>query len=209
MAYSAGFSPHPKVSYANAAPTGVASEAEYVEIGVAQMCDPQRVRDALDASLPPGLDVIEVVEAGPGSLVERLEASVFEMWLPGVSTDLAEAAVKTFLAQDLVEVQRMTKNGIRTFDARAAVTAFSVRAPGPDDTSGDQPVAPVGTDDCAILRVVIRHTTPVVRTDDVLSALRLVADLAPPVPPRVTRLAQGPLDLAGSDVADPLVPDRA
>ncbi|MEI8261382.1 MAG: TIGR03936 family radical SAM-associated protein, partial [Actinomycetes bacterium] len=29
MAYSAGFHPHPKVSYANAAPTGVASEAEY------------------------------------------------------------------------------------------------------------------------------------------------------------------------------------
>ncbi len=33
MAYSAGFSPHPKVSYAGAAPTGVASEAEYLEIG--------------------------------------------------------------------------------------------------------------------------------------------------------------------------------
>ena len=27
MAYSAGFTPHPKVSYANAAPTGTGSEA--------------------------------------------------------------------------------------------------------------------------------------------------------------------------------------
>jgi radical SAM-linked protein len=35
MAYSAGFSPHPKISYANAAPTGTASEAEYLEIGLA------------------------------------------------------------------------------------------------------------------------------------------------------------------------------
>ena len=34
MAYSAGFSPHPKISYANAAPTGTASEAEYLEIGM-------------------------------------------------------------------------------------------------------------------------------------------------------------------------------
>ncbi|MFL6166470.1 MAG: TIGR03936 family radical SAM-associated protein, partial [Ornithinibacter sp.] len=34
MAYSAGFSPHPKVSYAGAAPTGTASEAEYLEIGL-------------------------------------------------------------------------------------------------------------------------------------------------------------------------------
>ena len=61
MAYSAGFSPHPKVSYANSAPTGVASEAEYVEIGVVQRCEPSAVRDALDDALPPGLDVIEVV----------------------------------------------------------------------------------------------------------------------------------------------------
>src|SRR5436305_1819116 len=36
MAYSAGFSPHPKISYAGAAPTGVASEAEYLEIGLAE-----------------------------------------------------------------------------------------------------------------------------------------------------------------------------
>ena len=38
MAYSAGFRPHPKISYANAAPTGVASEAEYIEIGLAAPC---------------------------------------------------------------------------------------------------------------------------------------------------------------------------
>ena len=64
MAYSAGFSPHPKVSYAGAAPTGTASEAEYLEIALAQRCDPERLRAALDAALPPGLDVLEVVEAG-------------------------------------------------------------------------------------------------------------------------------------------------
>jgi len=40
MAYSAGFTPHPKVSYAGASPTGVASEAEYLEIGLAEPRDP-------------------------------------------------------------------------------------------------------------------------------------------------------------------------
>ena len=32
MAFSAGFNPHPKISYPGAAPTGVASEAEYLEL---------------------------------------------------------------------------------------------------------------------------------------------------------------------------------
>jgi radical SAM-linked protein len=203
MAYSAGFSPHPKVSYANAAATGVASEAEYVEIAVVERCDPDKVRAALDASLPPGLDVIEVVEAGEGSLVERLEASVYEIRLDQVPRADAEQAVAAFMASDAVEVERMTKNGVRTFDARAAVVALRA-TPGSAVEVGES----VPADPCAILRLVVRHTTPAVRPDDVLVALRRVADLAPPVPPSVTRLAQGPLDTETDDVADPLVPDR-
>ena len=42
---------------------GAASEAEYLEISVTERLDPERVRAALDAALPPGLDVVEVVEA--------------------------------------------------------------------------------------------------------------------------------------------------
>jgi hypothetical protein len=64
-------------------------------------------------------------------------------------------------------------------------------------------------EDCAILTLVVRHGTPSVRPDDVISALRRVADLVPPKPPRVTRLAQGPLDEAGHSVTDPFAPDRA
>jgi len=44
MAYSAGFTPHPKVSYMGAAPTGTASEAEYLEIALAEAPDASEVR---------------------------------------------------------------------------------------------------------------------------------------------------------------------
>jgi hypothetical protein len=60
----------------------------------------------------------------------------------------------------------------------------------------------------AILELVVRQATPAVRPDDVLSALRAVAGLALDVPPRVVRLAQGPLDEAGR-VGDPLIADGA
>jgi hypothetical protein len=45
----------------------------------------------------------------------------------------------------------------------------------------------------AILRMVVRHLTPAVRPDDILTALRRVAGLVPSSPPLVTRLVQGPL----------------
>ncbi len=195
MAYSAGFSPHPKISYIGAAPTGTASEAEYLEIAVTDRLDPQTVRRALDAALPPGLDVLEVVEAAGGSLAERVAASVWEVRLPGISTYDAEAAVERFLAADAVEVERVLKDGRRRLDARAPVLRAEVAT----------------ADDCAIIEMVVRHVTPAVRPDDVLVGLRQVADLAPPVAPMVTRLAQGLLDDSdppAGQLADPLAPDR-
>ncbi len=202
MAYSAGFTPHPKISYANAAPTGAASEAEYVEIAVTRRCDPERLRADLDAALPPGLDVLEIVEAGPGGLVERLEASVWSARMAGVSTAEASAAARELLAAPSVLVQRLTKTGLRTLDARSAVVRLQVTD---GDSSPQVNAVPGG---CAILQMVVRHTTPAVRPDDVLAALRAVADFAPPSPPLVTRLAQGPLNEADGTVADPLTADR-
>lgn len=204
MAYSAGFTPHPKVSYANAAPTGVGSEAEYLEIALAEARDPEQLRILLDESLPAGLDVTEAVEARTAGLAERLEASVWQLRLDGVEPADARRAVAVFLASDTVEVQRGTKNGIRTFDCRAAVTRLDVVDTDATGNDADMPQDHA----CAILRLVVRHLTPAVRPDDVLSGLQATADLAPPVPAAVTRLAQGPLDEESGTVTDPLAPDR-
>jgi radical SAM-linked protein len=193
MAFSAGFHPHPKISYANAAPTGTASEAEYFEISVTQRVDPARVLAALDQALPQGLDVLEVVEAVPGALADRLQASDWVMEFRGMPAAELVRATEQLLARERVEVTRVMKNGPRTFDVRSAVVSMDASA------SGDG--------GCAILRVVVRHTTPTVRPDDVLSALQSVAALTPPSPPLVTRLAQGPLSTATATVADPLAAD--
>ena len=195
MAYSAGFSPHPKISWVGAAPTGVASEAEYVEISVAQRVDLARLQAALDESLPTGIDVVDVVEAPVGTnLPDRVQASQWGIRLPQVPLEALERAVEVFLAADSVPVTRLMKDGVRQLDARTAV--ISMRA------SWDEAGVP-----CATLIAVVRHVTPAVRPDDVLSGLRSVADLVPPVPPEATRYAQGPLTETG-EVGDPLAPDR-
>ncbi|MGW1716559.1 TIGR03936 family radical SAM-associated protein [Streptomyces sp. NPDC002156] len=210
MAYSAGFTPHPKVSYANAAATGTGSEAEYLEIALTEARDPDKLRELLDESLPTGLDIVDAVEARTSGLADRLTASVWELRLEGVAPEDARRAVDLFNAAETVEVQRLAKNGMRTFDARGAVAgleALAVGAEPGDETHSPQADRP--TDQaCAILRLVVRHVTPAVRPDDVLSGLRAVADLAPPVPAGVTRLAQGLFDEETGTVTDPLAPDR-
>jgi radical SAM-linked protein len=198
MAYSAGFTPHPKISYVGASPTGAASEAEYLEIGLAREVELEQLRAALDAALPPGLDVLEAVPAGPGSLADRIVASAWRIELPGVGEADARAAVETLLAAEEVGVERMTKNGRRTVDVRAPIVSLIVSGAAADASGGVR----------AILEVVVRQATPAVRPDDVVAALRAVAGLAPAAPPVAVRLAQGPLDANGT-VGDPLAPDRA
>ncbi len=198
VAYSSGFNPHPRISYLGASPTGAASEAEYAEISLTEALPPEDVRTALDAALPDGIDVIDAVVAGATPLADRIEASVWEVTLSDISVASATAAVDAFLAQDSVEVSRMTKKGLRTFDCRAAVVRIDVR-PAADAALGER---------CAILKVVLRHGTPSVRPDDVLAGLGDIAGLRPQVPPLLNRVAQGPLDAQTGTVGDPLAPDR-
>ena len=187
MAYSSGFNPHPRISYAGAAPTGSASEAEYLEIALAQVLVPAEVHTSLDESLPDGLDVLDVVESPGGSLADRLQASRWEIAV-SVPATAVDTAVAAFLSADEVVVERMTKKGLREFDTRGAVLGLSAVPDG----------------ELTTIELVLRHGVPAVRPDDVLTALTAVSGLALGDAPLMTRMAQGPLEDSGA-IGDPLV----
>lgn len=214
MAYSQGYSPHPKISWAGAAPTGVASEAEYVELQLVERVAPEVLREELDAALPAGIDVLTAVEADAQPLADQLEVSRWRIDLPGTGVAELRDAVSAVLAADSVPVERMTKNGRRTIDARAALVSAEVLGSDEVVALGEQrgPINarvddwPDSGEPYGILVAVVRHTTPVVRPDDVLSALRVVAGLAPSAAASATRLEQGRLE-SGGRIADPLAQD--
>jgi radical SAM-linked protein len=241
IAYSAGFTPHPKISYAGGAPTGVASEAEYLSLALTSRQAATQVRLRLNAVLPDGIDVIDVTDdaggdgkpgsgaspsGGLGLGLGQLEASRWQVVLPGVTPAAAEQAVAGFLALGEAQVERLTDKGVRSLDARAAVLEMTVlqeamlgvtvlqeavlqkavppkvvleedvleaRPPAADPPyrDGGERAAVTGQEDKAILRMVILHTTPAVRPDDILTALRMRHGIAPSSPPLTTRLAQG------------------
>lgn len=180
MAYSSGFNPHPRISYANASPTSAATEAEYLEIGLSEVCEPDAVCAALDQALPPGLDVVKVVVSDRRSLSEMLTASRWRIELdPADEGDIdAEAlarAVTQLLAAENFQISRMTKTGLREFDVRSAIISLTQPEP-------------------TVLELFVHHTTPLVRPDDVVKALRQIApELEVARPAMLTRLAQGEL----------------
>ena len=185
MAYSSGFSPHPRISYANAAPTLAASESEYLEIALARRCDPADLRARLDAAMPDGFAIVAAASADGGPLADSLTHSLWLLELAGVSRDVLADAVAALLARDEVVVERLTKNGVRTFDARGALVDLRVAGEGR-------------------VQAVVAIAAPLVRPDDVVAALGTVCPAASPtVPPVFTRLAQGTWD--GARVMDPII----
>jgi radical SAM-linked protein len=200
IAFSAGFSPHPKVSYAGATPTGTASEAEYLEIGLAVASEPAEVRSALDAALPAGIDVLAVVDAATSpakTLAELIEASQWQIDLPEVSMAEARRALDAVFAATSAPVERVTKDGTRTVDVRSALISADVSL-----TSANNAGINGG---CARMTVVVQHATPAVRPDDILTALRMIGALSTPVTPVVTRLAQGLIDATSPEDAKRLI----
>lgn len=170
MAYSAGFSPHPKVSYAGAAPTGAASEAEFLEIAVLQRLDPDTLAKELDGALPDGLDVLAIVEAA-GPLSEALRASRWRLEWSAESGEV-QPAVRAFQAAEFVDVERVTKGGRRMIDVRALCSDLVLVDP-------------------RTLEVTVAHAEPTPRPAEVVAAIRVVWPELPDVPVLATRLAQG------------------
>ena len=207
IAYSQGFTPHPKISYASAAPTGVASEAEYLEIGLQADRRPRaasgppwtrRSRPAWTCSTP------SLAPVG-GSLADLIDASHWRIELPECRPGQVEAAVAAFLAAPEVHGGADDQAGqpaVRHPGGRGPACSVVGARRARSTWHLTQPPGQL----CAILDVVVRQVTPTVRPDDVLAGLRVVADLEPPVPPRATRLAQGRLTSQG-DIVDPLVAD--
>ena len=127
VAYSAGFSPHPKISYSGGAPTGAASEAEYLEIVPhGPPASPDEVRVRLDAALPDGIDVIEVADlaVAPGAAAGGL--GLASRAARGRDRRTLMQRCEAFLAAAQAEVERLTSNGVRRLDARAGVVSLEV-----------------------------------------------------------------------------------
>src|SRR5205823_13187824 len=120
VAYSEGFSPRPKISFGLALPTGAESEAEYLDIDLAEAVDTAGLPERLSAALPTGLDVVAVaVTDGRGSLQQDVTSCSWEIGVPS-STGLA-ALVEQALGSEALVVRRERKGHVTEDDIRPAI----------------------------------------------------------------------------------------
>ena len=196
IAYSEGFTPHPKVSFPDALPVGYASTGEYAELTFAAEIDPGRGLGRLSAALPTGMDITTylTVPDGARKLASYLKATLWELDfrdLDGVDAsearDELDRRIARLLDEEQVEVVRHRAKGDVTVDLRPSVVAMAASL---RELDGSAPSS-TPTQQAPVLRAVLRNDGPTVRPSDLATALARFADLDLPDPRTYVRVAQG------------------
>lgn len=173
IAYSEGFTPHPKVSFPDALALGYASTGEYVELTFAVPVDVDRAVAAFNRTAPDGLRILSAVAVAEGAprFAKWLRASLWHLRYPRSEAAALRDGVRAVAHADHLPVDRERKGVATRLDLRPALHA-------------------IASDD-GVVRVVLHHTEPPFRPSEVHQALdaAVPADLRPP--DLVTRVAQG------------------
>ena len=126
VAYTEGYHPHPKYSFATALGVGMTSEAEYVDIELIDRADSpvgsRAVLEAVGRELPPGLSVLAVAQVMEGSRTGLASWDPLASYRGGGSLGMA-LAVAELLGQASFEIEIAGKGGKKTVDARPMVSA--------------------------------------------------------------------------------------
>jgi len=130
LAYSAGFNPHPEISFASALSTGATSDAEWFDVTLEQDMAPQAFLDAVNAVLPKGfyLSDAQPMPEGIKTLSTKTRAAeyciVATMEQP-ITGDALESALEMMLSGEII-VNKRTKSGVKPVDIRPQILRVTV-----------------------------------------------------------------------------------
>jgi radical SAM-linked protein len=144
VAYTAGFTPRPQLSFGLALPTGCESTAEYLDIAVDSPLDPSQLATDISPLLPDGVDVLmaAMVETGTTSLQEDVSSCTWEIDVPGISPDDLDIAIGRVLDARSLPIHRERKGRDVVDDLRPSVLALACSG---SDSGGVRLVAELGT----------------------------------------------------------------
>ena len=124
LAYSEGFSPHPRISLAAPLSVGITSDAELMDIVITGQVSPHWFVAAVNQQLPPGMEVLEVypIASGVPSLQSQVRFAQYEV---DIETEKSardvEAAISGLLSLEHLPWHHMRDTGRRNYDLRALI----------------------------------------------------------------------------------------
>jgi len=127
LAYSEGFSPHPRLSLAAPLPVGVTSEAEFMDVFVLKLVSPHWFATAVSQQLPPGIEILGVYQVALNmpSLQSRVRSAEYrvEVETEKEPRDI-ESVISSLLSLEHLPWHHQRDTGRRNYDLRALIDAL-------------------------------------------------------------------------------------
>ena len=122
LSYSQGFNPHPILSFASALSVGYTSDAEWMDVRLAEDVAPEEFTARLNTALPDGLRVLKAkaVEESLPSLTALIQRSRYEATVifdQPVDAPVLKDALEALLNGPII-VEKHTKGGMKQVDIR-------------------------------------------------------------------------------------------
>jgi len=124
LAYTEGFSPHPRISLAVPLAVGVTSQAELMDIFCHKWVSPHSFTAAVSQQLPPGVAIIQANMIAPNlpSLQSQVRYAEYDVELETDKEQAeVEAALERLLALEQLPWHHQRDTGTRSYDLRALI----------------------------------------------------------------------------------------
>ena len=127
IAFSQGFSPHPKLAFASALPVGVTSSSEFMDITLSEHMDISELIGRFNAALPKGLSVKDAVSIDDNvpSLMSLIEKADYRVYVNISGLDYKQG-INNFLLQPEIMIVKQGKKGPSTVNLRDGIYDISI-----------------------------------------------------------------------------------
>lgn len=137
IAFSEGFNPHPKMSFASALAVGVTSDAECLDMDLRENVEPGAIARRLTAVLPPGIEIKSVCPVPDNNpplmaVVNRARYQVRARLTAPVAPEKVQDYINETLQLKELVIEKITKKGPRPKDIRPGIFSLTGQVSGED-----------------------------------------------------------------------------
>jgi radical SAM-linked protein len=131
LAFSQGFNPHPKISFAVPLAVGVSGDKEFMDMELTEVLKTEDILNRLNQNLPTGIKVIEVRQVDESikqkPLMARVNSADYRIECETnvvVDQQQVNAVVAKLLASENLSMERVTKGKTKQVDIRPGLISL-------------------------------------------------------------------------------------
>lgn len=134
LAYSEGFTPHPRLTFSPALSVGVTSSSEYMDAEFYEDIPAQEVLNRLNSSLPKGLKILKTGSSDGKYALSEINAALYTVTISGnfIKEDIVRAADELMKQKEII-VEKVSKKGIKKVNIAPLIYSIEVLSNNADE----------------------------------------------------------------------------